>query len=81
MIFEILRVQGQATNKAISDLAPTTTAKLSKFGDAAASISVVGKTAEISAAGLQEICTAGNVYCLDNSAGTGPAYAYFDGPP
>lgn len=47
----------------------------SKSGDPAATLSVVDDSAALAAAGLASVVTDGMVLKLDNSAGTGPAWA------
>ena len=74
------------TNKCINyNAAPTTTTGVSKIGDAAATLTVVDDTAALRAAGFGALIDAGkmngNVYKLDNSAGSGDAYANFAGNP
>lgn len=54
---------------------PTSTIGWTKSGDAASVFSVVSDTTELTDAGLSGVCTAGNVYKLDNSAGTTNAFA------
>jgi hypothetical protein len=58
---------------------PTDTSNITKSGDAAATLTVVDDTAALTAAGLDKICTSGKVYKLDNSAGTGNAFAVIAG--
>jgi len=58
---------------------PVDTTNITKFGDAAAVLSVVDDTAALAAAGLSDICTSGMVYKLDNSAGTTEARANISG--
>lgn len=57
---------------------PTATTGWTKSGDAAATFSVVTDTAELTAAGLYDVCTAGKVYKLDNSIGVANAFAFID---
>lgn len=59
---------------------PVDTTNVLKAGDAASVLSVVDDTAALTAAGLMGVCTNGKVYKLDNSAGTGVAYAEIVGP-
>jgi hypothetical protein len=54
---------------------PSNTTGWSKTGDAAATFSVVSDSTELTAAKLDSVCTSGNVYKLDNSAGTTSAFA------
>lgn len=60
---------------------PANTSTLTKTGDAAAVLSVVSDSAALAAAGLSSICTSGNVYKLDNTAGVAEAFANFSGTP
>jgi len=53
---------------------PTSTTGWTKTGDAASTFTVVSDSTELTAAGLATLCTAGNVYKLDNSAGTTNAF-------
>lgn len=69
-----LLVEGAATNKCQAFAAPTDLTGITKSGDAAAVLSVVDDTAELEAAGLAEI-TGGKAYKLDNTAGSGSAFA------
>lgn len=55
---------------------PSSTTGWAKIGDAAATFSVVSDMTELANAGLSGICSSGNVFKLDNSAGTTNAYAY-----
>lgn len=57
---------------------PTSTTGWTLFGEAAATLSVVTDTTELTAAGLSGICTSGSVYKVDNSAGVNSAYARVD---
>ena len=57
---------------------PTSTTGWTLFGEAAATLSVVTDTTELTAAGLSGICTSGKVYKVDNSAGVNSAYARVD---
>lgn len=75
-----LLVEGARTNKCTNYNAnPTDLTNVTKGGDAAATLSVVSDTTALTAAGLSGICTSGNVYCLNNSAGTTLATATFGG--
>lgn len=68
------------TNKATCrKVNPTDLTNLTKIGDAAATLTVVDDSAALAVAGLDGICTSGKVYKLDNSAGTGTAYAQLVG--
>lgn len=58
---------------------PVDLTNVSKSGDAAATLTVVNDAAALAAAGLDKLCTLGNVYKLDNSAGAGSAWALFEG--
>lgn len=58
---------------------PTDTTNITKSGDAASTLTVVDDSAELASAGLDQICTNGNVYKLDNSAGVAVAYAEISG--
>lgn len=53
---------------------PTATTGLTQGGDAGAVLSIVDDTAALTAAGLISLCTLGDVYKLDNSAGVATAY-------
>lgn len=58
------------TNKVTCQKAnPTVTTNITKVGDEASVLSIVDDTAALTAAGLIGICTLGDVYKLDNSAG------------
>ncbi|TPQ49934.1 hypothetical protein C2U72_15935 [Prosthecomicrobium hirschii] len=75
-----LLLEGAATNKITARKHnPLDTSNLTKTGDAAAVLSVVDDSAALAAAGLSAICTAGTVYRLDNSAGSGAAWAKVSG--
>jgi len=75
-----LLLEGPATNKITARKHnPLDTSNLTKTGDAAAVLSVVDDSAALAAAGLSAICTAGTVYRLDNSAGSGAAWAKVSG--
>ncbi|MFZ5585462.1 MAG: hypothetical protein ACOZHQ_05990 [Thermodesulfobacteriota bacterium] len=52
---------------------------MTKYGDAAASLSVVDDSAALQAAGLKWLCSSGRAYRLDNSGGASRAYARFGG--
>jgi hypothetical protein len=58
---------------------PTSTTNITQIGDAAAVLSVVNDIDALTAAGLHKICL-GNVYKLDNSAGTTIASGVIVGP-
>lgn len=58
---------------------PTDLTNVTKSGDAASTLSVVDDTAALLASGLQNICTSGKVYKLDNSAGSTEAFAAIEG--
>ncbi len=74
------QIQGAITNKTTCVKAnPADTTNLIKSGDAAATLTVVDDTAELTAAGLIEVCTNGDVYKLDNSGGSADAYATMGG--
>lgn len=64
--------QNQCTNYNAN---PAGLTNVTKSGDAASVLSVVSDTAALAAAGLDAICTAGNVFLLDNSLGTTNAFA------
>lgn len=71
-----LLVEEARTNKTTNFNAnPTDLTNITKTGDAAATLAVVDDTAALLAGGLQNICTSGKVYKLDNTAGTGDAFA------
>lgn len=76
-----LRIEPPSTNKCTNhNVNPTTTAGLSLSGDAAAVVSVVDAPAGmLSDAGLEDICTNGKVFYLDNTAGSAIAFLDFDG--
>lgn len=57
---------------------PVNTNDLTRFGDAASTLTVVSDTAAIAAAGLTASATSGTVYRLNNTAGTTPAYVRFN---
>lgn len=69
-----LLVEGAATNKCEAFAAPNDTTGLTKTGDAAATLTVVNDSVALAAAGLAEI-TGGKAYKLDNTAGSGSAFA------
>ena len=58
---------------------PTDLTNIAKYGDAAATLTVVDDATALAAAGLSNICSSGKVYKLDNSLGTGNALARIDG--
>lgn len=75
-----LLLEGARTNKSSGPNANlTTTAGITTYGDAARVFSVVSDTAALSAAGLSSVCTSGNVFRLNNTAGGTPAYAVMNG--
>ena len=57
---------------------PSSTTGWTKAGDAASVFSVVSDSTELTNAGLSGVCTSGNVYKLDNSAGTTNAFVRID---
>jgi hypothetical protein len=75
-----LLIETAITNKVTCENAnPTVTTGLTTNGDVAAVLSVVSDTAALAAAGLDAICTAGNVFELDNTLGVGTAGAVTTG--
>lgn len=58
---------------------PTATTNVTKLGDAAATLTLVNDATNLAAAGFQNVCTNGNVFCLDNTAGTAIASAQVGG--
>ena len=78
--FEGMLVEPAMTNKCTCVKAnPTNTTNIIKGGDAAATLTVVNDIDALTAAGLHKICL-GNVYKLDNSAGTTIASGTIIGP-
>lgn len=66
------------TNKlTVFNANPTSTANVALAGDPAATLTIVNDPASIAAAGLSSVCTSGNLYKLDNTAGTDVANAVF----
>jgi len=55
--------------------ADTTNVTLVQSGGTGATFGVIDDSAELAAAGLDGVCPLGNVYKLDNSSGTGTAFA------
>jgi hypothetical protein len=75
-----LLVEEARTNKSTNFSAnPSDLTNINRSGAAAATLSVVDDTAALAAAGLQNICTSGKVYKLDNSAGVTDAFATTNG--
>lgn len=76
-----LLVEGARTNKCNNyNAAPNGfLTGLTKFGDAAATLTEVDDSAALAAAGLQNICPSGKVFKLDNSAGVADAVAWCAG--
>lgn len=73
-------IEGAVANKCTNtNVNPTTTANMTKAGDAAATLTVASDAAALATAGLDALCTSGMVYKLDNSAGTGTAYVDIGG--
>jgi hypothetical protein len=73
------KIEGSLTNKCTCVKAnPIDTTNLTKSGDAAATLTVVDDSTALAAAGLDGVCN-GNVYKLDNSAGSAIAYAQVGG--
>lgn len=73
-----LLIEEQRTNKcSAANYNPTSLAGMVIGGSGAAdaTLSVVNDSAELAAAGLSALCSNGQVYKLDNSAGTGFAWA------
>lgn len=67
----VVSVADAGTNKVICREAnPTDTSNITKSGDAAATFTVIDDSASLAAANLDQVCTTGNVYKLDNSAGS-----------
>jgi len=71
-----LRIEPVSTNKCTNtNVNPTDTSGFTKGGDANSTISVVDAPAGLlEAADLEQLCTNGKVFYLDNSAGTSNAY-------
>lgn len=71
----------QRTNKCRNFNAnPTDLTGMAKAGNAAATLTLVDDTAELAAAGLDDICTSGMVFKLDNSfGGATTSYVYLPG--
>ncbi len=66
-----LLIEGAVTNKNTNYNAnPTATTGFSTSGDANGVLSVVSDTAALAAAGLELLCTTGNVFKADNTAGS-----------
>lgn len=76
-----LRFEPPSTNKCENtNVNPTTTQGLTIGGDSTATISVADAPAGLlMAAGLDELCTNGKVFLLDNSAGATGAYVDING--
>lgn len=74
-----LLIEGARTNKNTNYSDPTATTNVTKAGDAASTLTVVSDTTALAAAGLSTVCSNGNVYQLDNSAGVADAFATFAG--
>ncbi|MCB5270496.1 MAG: hypothetical protein LHW56_01470, partial [Candidatus Cloacimonetes bacterium] len=63
-------IQPASTNKVTCRKSnPVDTTNITKVGDAAAVLSVVDDSAALASAGLDNICTSGKVYKLDNTEG------------
>lgn len=68
--------EAASTNKCTNFNAnPTDLTNVTKGGDAAATLTVVDDSAALAAAGLDQVCSSGKVYKLDNSAGSSDATA------
>lgn len=66
-----LLIEGAITNKNTNYNAnPTATTGFNTSGDGAGTLSVISDSAALIAAGLNLLCTSGNVYCANNSAGS-----------
>ncbi len=66
-----LLIEGAVTNKNTNYNAnPTATTGFNTSGDANGTLSVVSDSAALAAAGLDTVCTNGNVFRADNSAGS-----------
>lgn len=75
-----LLIEEARTNKvAIFNANPTSLAGLTKSGDAAATLALADDSAALAAAGLAGIATSGQVFKLDNSAGTSNAFVLIAG--
>lgn len=75
-----LLIEEQRTNKSTNaNFNPVSTSGLTKFGDAASVLSLVSDTSALLSAGLSGVCSNGNVFKLDNSAGVADAYVVFSG--
>jgi hypothetical protein len=75
-----LLIEEQRTSKTtVLNRNPTATTGITKGGDAAATLTVVSDAAALAAAGLSGICSNGNVYKLDNTAGATNAFAGISG--
>lgn len=73
-------IENGGTNKCTNENTnPVDTTGWTLGGDAAGAISVVDDSAALATAGLDEICTSGDVYKLDNSGGAGSALFYVGG--
>ncbi|MFN3353027.1 MAG: hypothetical protein ACK4Z5_05410, partial [Brevundimonas sp.] len=73
-----LALEPARTNKvSVFNANPTDLTGASKGGDATATLELVDDTAALTAAGLLGVCPSGNVYRLDNTAGTGSATVLF----
>lgn len=75
-----LYLESAKTNKvAIQNVNPSSLTGLTKSGDAAAVLSIVDDSAQLSDAGLLGICTSGTVFKLDNSLGVANSQVLFAG--
>lgn len=73
-------IEEARTNKCQNHNAnPTVTTGITVSGDAAATLTIVNDAAALAAAGLSNVCTSGNVYKFDNSAGSTNAFAVLPG--
>lgn len=69
-----------ATNKCTcNNHNPTDTTNVTKYGNTSATLTVVDDADELAAVGLDNICSSGKVYKLDNTVGSGLAYAQVTG--
>ncbi|MFC0633307.1 hypothetical protein [Brevundimonas balnearis] len=75
-----LALEPERTNKVtVHNANPTDLTGVSVAGDPAATLTLVNDAAALAAAGLSGLCTSGEVWRLDNSAGSAVAYASFTG--
>lgn len=75
-----LLIEPSLTNKCKNyNVNPVDTSGIVPSGDPNGTLSLVNDTAELAAAGLDQICTNGNVFRADNTAGTTSYTLYIDG--